>query len=75
MDYSTFVSQRLREVNAQWDKEPLPDDGRQKFIEFKQVNHNSINTEEASILMPVSYDGTSILAIQNNINIPPTTLT
>ena len=37
MDYSTFVAQRLKEVNEQWDKEPLPQGSRQKFIEFKQV--------------------------------------
>jgi len=38
MDYSSFVSQRLKEVNEQWDKEPLPDENlRHKSIEFKKV--------------------------------------
>lgn len=31
------VTERLKEINEQWDKEPLPDSSRQRLIEFKQV--------------------------------------
>ncbi|XP_067946709.1 coiled-coil domain-containing protein 181-like isoform X2 [Watersipora subatra] len=50
IDYSTFVSQRLKEVNEQWDKEPLPTNhDRHTMIEFKK------DQELTSVYAPQPY--------------------
>lgn len=35
------ITERLKEINDQWDKEPLPDDSRHRLIEFKKVCRKS----------------------------------
>jgi len=38
------VTERLKEINAQWDNEPLPPSDRTKFIEFKVCDNPSVNS-------------------------------